>query len=176
MPAAEAMLMMHPPPIGEARVGDWASEGNASTVDGDVQTAPLGENPGHRCLPVRLRGYIQPEGECLASTRADRVGDLSRIRFVQVGQGDPCPCLCKTLGSGVADAGGRARHEGDFADHALGAEHICHVSWMPRERGCGESALLPATSANARPRSHPRRCPASDPRNRCVTPVSSAQS
>ena len=53
MPAAEAMLMMRPPPVGEARVRDWASEGNASTVDGDVQTAPLGENAPHRSLPVR---------------------------------------------------------------------------------------------------------------------------
>jgi hypothetical protein len=45
---------------------DGLGERDASAVDADVQTAPVGQNPGHRCLPVGFRCHIQPDGDGLA--------------------------------------------------------------------------------------------------------------
>ena len=71
---------------------------------------------------------MQPEGDGLTATCADRVRDLGQFRFVYVGQGDLCPFSRQPQGAGLADAGGRAGYEGGFAEHAPKCGHPL-VSW-----------------------------------------------
>ena len=138
-----------PPPVSKVQCSDRLGERYASAVDADVQTGPVGQNSGRCHLPVSFRGHIEPEGDGMTAAGADLVRGLCQLRFVHVGQSDPCPFLCKPLSGGLANAGGYARHQGDFPDHAWGAEPVCHASGMPRNRVHGESALFLGTSADS---------------------------
>ena len=73
----------------------------------------------------------------LTSAGPNSIGHRFRLRFIQISQRDLRALRREALGDGLADAGGRAGYQGDFAGHALILPGFHTRAGMAGDEGAG---------------------------------------